>query len=56
MGVPGALVSLVQFLEGYSTVEGYLATLNSPLSGLLVMVKANRGRDYVSKIKQINFI
>lgn len=55
-GVPGALLSLVQFPERYSTVGGDLATLNSPLSVLLVKVKANKGWDYVSKIKQIDLI
>lgn len=43
-GVPGALLSLIQFPERYSTVEGDLATLNSPLSGLLVKVKGNKGK------------
>ncbi len=42
------------------TVEGDLAALNlnSPFSGLLVKVKvkANKGRDYVSIIMQIDLL
>jgi hypothetical protein len=56
-GVPSAVPSLVQCPERYSTAEGDLATLNSTvLPGLLVKVNANKGKDYVSIVMQIDLL